>query len=150
MAKQNFLDKHFNAILILAVLVVGAYWANGQTWDFSKFSLGNLFTIVTNVNIAGQNNTQGNQTPTIITKTNLCQAYQPIINYWAAYYGVHPSTACTVGGGDWVCNANAVGCYGFDAASINCTMGFYTYVNAQCAAYGAMGVCTPINAYCQY
>jgi len=151
MAKQNFLDRHFTLIMIVALIVVGAYWANGQTWDFSKFNLGNLLTIVTNVNIASQNNTQGpqgnNQTGTNVL--NLCQAYQPVYDAFVAAGYPHPQVACTAGGGTWKCDGTHAGCYGY-LGNINCTGYVFQYSAFSCNSYRATFTCNQHNAYCQY
>lgn len=148
---KDFLDRHFNAILIVVVLIVGVYWANGQTWDFSQFDLGNLFSIVTNVNIAGQNNTQGPQQnlttpPTIL---NLCQAFAPVYDAIVAAGYPHPSVLCAAGSGVWKCDASHAGCYNY-LGSINCSGYVYGYSQFSCNSYHATFVCNQHNAYCQY
>lgn len=149
MGKTSFIDKHFGAIAIIVFVGLALWWGSGQTWDFSKFSLGNLISLSV-YNQLGS----GNQTtppPQIInTETfSLCQAYAPTYDAIVAAGYPHPSVACTTGGGTWLCDASHAGCYNY-LGNINCAGAIYTMSAFSCNSYHATFTCDVHNAYCQY
>lgn len=88
-----------------------------------------------------------NNTQTVVQKANLCAVLQPYL------IPTDLQGACTVGGGQYVCDPTHVGCYGATASlnvSAICTSALYQTSAYQCQAMGGVSVCNEHNLYCQY